>query len=53
MVWELTLIELDDGRGTLYKVTRRLPEMTVAETRTYRTRAAALRKLREWTAVSR
>lgn len=36
--WAVSLIELKNGIGTRFKVTRRLPEMSVAETKMFRTK---------------
>lgn len=46
--WDITMAAFTDGRGTLYKVTRRLPELSVAQTRVFRSRAAATRQFRRW-----
>jgi hypothetical protein len=46
--WEVSLMELENHEGKKYKVTRRLPEMSVAETKMYDTMEEAKRQFDEW-----
>ena len=46
--WEVSITELQNHTGRKFKVTRRLPEMSVAETKVFTTRKKAKRLLDEW-----
>ena len=46
--WEVSIIELREGRRTRYKVTRRLPEMNLSETKVFISKENALEQLEEW-----
>ena len=46
--WEVTIIELDGPQGKRYKVTRRVPEMGVAETKFFATLEEARSQFEEW-----
>ena len=46
--WEVSLIELENGSGKKFKVTRRLPELSVAETKIFKTKAKAKKQFEEW-----
>lgn len=46
--WEVSLIELENGLGKKFKVTRRLPELSVAETKIFRTKAQAKKQFDKW-----
>jgi hypothetical protein len=46
--WEVTIIAIDEKGNKIYKVTRRFPEMLVAETKVFRTKKAAIAKFNEW-----
>ena len=46
--WEVSIIELKKNGKTKYKVTRRMPEMHVAETKMFDTKEEALKQLEEW-----
>lgn len=48
MKWEVTIAEFEDADGKKYKVTRRLPELLVAETKIFRTKEAAKKQFDEW-----
>ena len=43
--WEVTIKPLTNGQ---YKVTRRLPDMQVAETKMFTDRKEALKQVEEW-----
>ncbi len=46
--WEVSLIEFRSSKGKKFKVTRRLPEMSVAETKVFATRKRAKKLFDEW-----
>jgi hypothetical protein len=46
--WELSIIELKDGKKMRYKVTRRLPEMNLSETKVFASKENAMEQLEEW-----
>ena len=46
--WEITFAELDDAFGNLFKVIRRLPAFSVAETKMFRSKKEALVQFNEW-----
>ena len=45
--WEVNIIELKDN-GKRYKVTRRIPDMSVSETRIFKSKEKAIKQLEEW-----
>lgn len=46
--WEVSIMEIHDSDLILYKVTRRLAEMSVAETKTFRSKEEAKEQFDEW-----
>lgn len=46
--WEVSIIELEDEGKILFKVTRRLPEMAVAETKLFTSKEFARKQFEEW-----
>lgn len=46
--WEVSIIELKDGKSKRYKVTRRMPQLRVAETKVFMSKKKALAQLEEW-----
>ena len=46
--WEVSIIELQNCKSTKFKVTRRLPELSVAETLIFKTKGEAKKKFEEW-----
>lgn len=46
--WEVSIIELQNHAGKKFKVTRRLPEMSVAETRVFAGKKKAKKLFNEW-----
>lgn len=46
--WEISIIEIENHIGKKYKVTRRLPEMSVAETKVFRSKEEAKEQFDEW-----
>ena len=46
--WEISLAEFENTAGKLFKVTRRLPKMAVAETKVFRSREQAMQLFNEW-----
>jgi hypothetical protein len=47
-VWEVTLLEITHGKEKKYKVTRRIPFYSVAETKIFATKAEAKKQIDEW-----
>ena len=45
---KLQIVELKNGKGRKYKVTRRMPKMSVSETKVFKTREEAIKQLQEW-----
>ncbi len=45
--WEVSIIELRNG-GKRYKVTRKIPELSVSETKVFPTKEEALEQFRKW-----
>lgn len=45
--WEISIIELKEN-GKKYKVTRRLPELLVAETKIFKSKKKAKKQFEEW-----
>lgn len=46
--WEIPIIEVEDQFGKKYKVTRRLPDLSVAETKVFRSKEEAKKQFEEW-----
>lgn len=46
--WEVSIIKLADEQGIQYKVTRRLAEMAVAETKFFSSKEEAKKQFEEW-----
>ena len=46
--WEISFAEFENTVGKLFKVTRRLPAMAVAETKLFRSKEQALQQFNEW-----
>ena len=46
--WEVSIIKFQCEEGTKYKVTRRLAEMSVAETKIFLTKEEAKVQFEEW-----
>lgn len=46
--WEVSIIEFENRHGKKYKVTRRLPELSVAETKMFKGKKEAKRQFDEW-----
>ncbi len=46
--WEVTLKELEDEEGKKYKVTRRIPEVSVTETKIFDSKEEARQQLNAW-----
>jgi len=48
MSWEVTILEYWGRSGGKYRVTRRMPEHSVAEAKIFNTKKEALRQFNEW-----
>ncbi len=46
--WEVSIIKLEENGNVQYKVTRRLPEMSVAETKVFSSKEEAKKHFDEW-----
>lgn len=46
--WEMSIIELKNNKGKKFKVTRRLPELSVAETKVFRSNKKAKKQFEDW-----
>ena len=46
--WEVTIIELENAIGKKFKVTRRIPDLSVAETKVFRKKEEAKEQFEEW-----
>lgn len=46
--WEITLMAIHANSATFYKVTRRMPELYVAETRMFSSKDEALEQFDAW-----
>ncbi|HLC90659.1 MAG TPA: hypothetical protein VJI15_02730 [Candidatus Nanoarchaeia archaeon] len=46
--WEVSIIEIHDTGNIIYKVTRRLAEMEVAETKLFASKEDAKQQFEEW-----
>jgi hypothetical protein len=46
--WEVSIMELKNSEGKKFKVTRRLPSMSIAETKVFKTKEEAKKQFEEW-----
>ena len=46
--WKISIMEIEDKEGKKYKVTRRLPQMAVAETKIFKNKEGAIKQFNEW-----
>ena len=46
--WEISIIEIENDIGKKYKVTRRMPDLSVAETKVFRSKELAKKQFNEW-----
>jgi len=46
--WEVSIIELENSIGKKYKVTRKIPDMLVSETKVFRSKQEAKKQFDEW-----
>ena len=46
--WEVSIMEIHDNGNIIYKVTRRLAEMEVAETKIFHSKEKAKQQFEEW-----
>lgn len=47
-VWEVTIMEFNDGEKTLFKVTKRYPRMSIAETKIFTSKNKAKHQFEVW-----
>ena len=46
--WEVSILELKNNGNKKFKVTRRIPELSVAETKFFKTKEEAKEQFEEW-----
>jgi len=46
--WEVSIIELQSGARIKFKVTRRIPALSVSETKVFDSQAEAKKQLEDW-----
>jgi len=46
--WEISLMELENDVGKKFKLTRRLPDLSVAETKVFRSKEEAKKQFDDW-----
>lgn len=46
--WIVSLIEVKDSKGSLYKITRRIPELSVSEIILFRSKKEAEKQFEDW-----
>lgn len=46
--WEISIMEIESKEGKMYKVTRRMPGMLVAETKIFTSKEKARKQFNEW-----
>lgn len=46
--WEVSIIEFEDNEGKKYKVTRKMAELSVSETKVFSSKEEAKKQLKEW-----
>ena len=46
--WKISILELDKDGIKIYKVSRRIPEMSISETKIFKTKEEAKNKIKEW-----
>jgi len=46
--WEVSVMELEENNTLKYKVTRRIPELSIAETKIFNSKEEAKRQFEEW-----
>ncbi len=46
--WEISIMEIREENTIKYKVTRRMPSMSIAETKVFNSKIEAIRQFKEW-----
>ncbi len=46
--WEISIIELNEKGKTKYKVTKRLPALSVSKTKVFKSRYYAVKQFEQW-----
>jgi len=46
--WEVSIIEVENNIGKQYKVTRHIPELSISETKVFRSKEEAKNQFDEW-----
>jgi hypothetical protein len=47
-IWEVSLIEFKNDEKKGYKITRRIPEMSISETKIFSSKKKAMQQFQEW-----
>ena len=46
--WKVSILELDKNGIKIYKISRRIPDMSISETKIFKTKEEAKNKVKEW-----
>lgn len=46
--WEISILEFENSDGKKYKVTKRLPNLLVAETKIFKSKEEAVKQFNDW-----
>ena len=46
--WEVSITEVENGAGKLYKVTKHVPDLSVSETKVFRSKEEAKKQFDNW-----
>jgi len=46
--WEVSIIEIEENYKKIYKVTRRIPELNIAETKMLENKEEAIKLFQDW-----
>mgnify|MGYP001590915592 CR=1 FL=1 len=46
--WEISILEIENNEGRKYKVTRKLSDLVVSETKVFNSKQEALKQFNEW-----
>ena len=46
--WEISILEFQSHKGKKFKVTRRIQDMSVAETKIFKSKKQAIKQFDEW-----
>ncbi|MEK6939420.1 MAG: hypothetical protein AABX31_01710 [Nanoarchaeota archaeon] len=46
--WEVSIMKIQEGNSTIYKVTRRIAQLSVAETKIFKSKEEAKKQFEAW-----